>query len=158
MWKVVRAKGAKIHFCPPDMIDMLTRDLEVRDLGPVEEVRDTEKPAFLDVGGPALFARKFIQFETANLEIPAIDYDLVRRQVFKAERRYMWNGSAYYKLHSKWSCVVLSDFLHTKLLVEIRKNGDEFYALMKEEEELYNAAVDELNRNNVAELTKRGIE
>ena len=135
-WLLIDPAGRwKPHVVPASLADLLVADLRARGCDGDIAQRSTTRAA-LDSGGMCYASRPVEEFTLRGLTVavPSEDVPAFCEAVAKARPR-TFGALPYHKVHSRWSCLVLTPEMWRQLLRSLerrapaaRARSDAFYA------------------------------
>jgi hypothetical protein len=113
------------------LAEMKLREKELgRPDGPLDLKVEEVHSWHLDAGGWMIESRPVEEFKISGMifSVPCEHVHIFASQLRKLEPRYFGKGSRgseYYKLHSKWNCIVLTPTIKERLQAELEAREDD---------------------------------
>lgn len=153
IWQGATFEGAKRHVVTTALLPETIRDLRSR--GHHLSTQDVDQPnprllgaANLDMGGPWLQGAPVEVFTLDDLwvHVPSGHVDIVLRGCAKAPQRTFTDGSPYYKVHGRYTCLVLTPDQHARFAALLAERAEVAWARDVAHFEQWKASADARNR------------
>jgi len=144
MWSTCRDKSFyfKAHLVDEQLVELLVEDLQQRHPGFLPKLSRSQS-AFFEPGGYGMYALKqpklFFSLGEKELKLDAVKVAELALDLRLAKPRSFSDGTVYYKVHSRYCCLVLTEQDRGVLLTELdakreeaEQQADIFFGAQKE--------------------------
>lgn len=162
MWKRLHDEtwSWKGHIVHDDLIDALEQELDSRSvaegLSPVF-TRETQTGTGIDLPGMIWTGRSYRSLDVEGLKftVPSQDWSSILAQLKLAACREFADGTAYYKIHSRFHCIVFSQAQRDAVVAGMEAQLEEAEAEADHDNQRFAEAVRKMNEDKIVVVSAR---